>query len=346
MFVCQHAPMKKTISVLCIFALLGIGSHFLLKGVNRDKPTKLTQRSKSRIPLKQVKYIKQESSVEQKTTKTKILPDECDAFLQTVSYLTQNELFDLIQTGNFELNLGCKQKLTQMSPSLINPDCDFTPQLNKESQAKCLASLSILKAIYITDQVSAVSLRNLTDSELAAFATKAFFTINEKMKVEDYKKNLEYFKEFHERFPEDSRVIEAYVGYMLIGTKITGAQDSQTDIKNILAEQEGKNFNIDRLQVIQYAINDDFERARDAVQNLEKIYPQEADLEYYKAAYFWKMKDKTQTLYYLDLALSKAQNCALCTPGLYKDTKEKLKSAHLGQTELFSVSFSLNFEDF
>lgn len=232
-----------------------------------------------------------------------------------------------------------------MKPILLDPKCQVELEKNEKKLEPCIGSLFLLKSIYIADQTINETVTTMTDSELASFAVKAFFSLNDKMSKLDFENNLEYFEEFHARFPEDTRVIEAYAGYILIGSKVTGIKDYLSEVDGLLKIHEGKDFKIDRLQFIQQVINDDLGKAKEELALLEKYYAHEAEFDYYRAAYAWKLKDKPGAVKYLNLALTKTKNCSFCSPDLYFDTIQRLKSAALGQEGIFALGIGLNFDN-
>lgn len=74
----------------------------------------------------------------------------------------------------------------------------------------------------------------LSDSELAAKIVTLFFSFNDELSKQQLAHNLMYFKEFHDRFPEDSRVKEAYAGYLIISTKIHNLREFDQQINDLL----------------------------------------------------------------------------------------------------------------
>ena len=132
---------------------------------------------------------------------------------------------------------------------------------------------------------------------------------------------------------------------MMIGKKITGENSVDSKIKTIRQDFLGESFKVDRLQVLQEVLNDNLTSAKTTLDRLNEIYPKEADLAYYYAAYHWKQGDKAMAYSYLDKAVGLSKNCSYCTPSVYLDTKAKLEKSKSGDNSAFSISIGLNFEN-
>lgn len=300
---------------------------------------------KLRIPLKDQKYSKSSNNIESNTKKNSLLPEKCQSFLDQITELTKEELIDEISKKNIRITSTCFKNAAENPIFSGIKECEFKADTLQNNSETCVGALILLKVLNVASNIQEEDYGKVLDSELAALAMQAFFRLSDKLTKEEFEKNGQVFREFMSRFPDDLRVIEAMAGYLMIGGQITGFKDKLAEVDTLLEDFSGKDFKLDRLQIIRHAINNDFESAKKILIELEKIYPGEAELAYFKAAYYWKMKDRNNALLHLNKALSSVAKCSYCSPDAYKVTLESVKKARLGQENLFILGIGLNFDD-
>jgi hypothetical protein len=331
--------MKKITVILVIFVtcLLLLGTQHFLSMDNQGTNVKIENK---RVKISETKY-KANSIKSQNTLNIEsALPKECESFLIEMIELNQNELKTALVDKSLVMDMTCYNALK----SYLNlKGIDFNCSSINEN---CLSHLSFVKAFKIAENIFHLDMNSLTDSELAAKIVSLFFNFKDEMSKDQIEQNLKYFKEFHERFPTDNRVIEAYVGYMIISSQILRDKQMNLQIDDLL-ESSSSDFKLDRLRLVQQVINKNDSLAHEILLKLEAQYPGEPEIQYYLAAKQWKLKNKAQTLEHLDLAISLAKKgCSYCTPEVYLDTKKAVEKASLGDEKLFSFTLGLNFSDF
>jgi hypothetical protein len=296
-----------------------------------------------RISLKKTRYINKK----QKTVST--FPQECSQALNDLSAQTMEEIMVRLKSKvDFDLffPIECQQQLQTNKLFLDlaqNSQCQFL-QADFVPNEMCSSLLFALKAFTIADATQDVELSHMSSTELAAHFVKMFFSLD-KLTPENFSKNLELIHTLLERHSDDPSVLEAYIGYTMIGEQISGSDIALEKSRQILTSNMGKHFKVDRLSVLQYVASKDYEGAKTALDRLSQTYAQEPELKYYYAAYYWKQGDRAMANQYLDQAIAMGDKCSYCVPGMYKMTKQQMKKAKLGDEKLFSISIGLNFEN-
>jgi hypothetical protein len=322
----------------------------IVKGTINSKPDEsksvqasAADTSRERVSLKQTRY---------KALKTKdvsTFPVECAKALdelaaqtmeETMIRLKSNEDFDHFFPKDCQAQLRVHKIFTDLAD---NSQCNFLTE-NFTPSESCSSVLFALKAFTIADNTKDVPVSHMTSEEMAAHFVKMFFSFDQ-LNQEGYAKNLELINTLLERHGDDANVLEAYLGYAMIGEQITGSTIAQEKSRQILEANMGKHFKVDRLSVLQYVAKKDFGGAKVVLDRLSESYAQEPELKYYYAAYFWKQGDRVTANQYLDQAIAMGEKCSYCVPGLYKETKARMKNAKNGDDKLFSISIGLNFEN-
>lgn len=305
--------------------------------------------SSSRISLKEARYTKERSKDSVKST----FPDSCESTFKDLAQMTASEytniLVDQEQFKSF-FNETCLKNLSSnelfnkyanaANCNILDPNFVFD---ENTPQSGCSTLLFILKAQYIVDQSSGLKIEDMTSQELAAHFAKMFFNLD-KLDKKSLEENMKLIDSLYNRHSDDPSVVEAYLGYMIIGQQITQESSLDSKIQETFEQSSGKSFRVDRLSILKSIVNKDLTSAKKSLDKLSQIYPNEPELKYYQAAYYWKTKNKNEALNYIKKAINMSSSCSYCTPELYKQTLENLKKAKLGQDNLFSLSIGLNFE--
>lgn len=346
--------MKNIIIILSLFSLTTF-TYFQLtnesKTITKNQATnKHLSTEKVRTNLKSLKYQITNSSAEKFYSFSK----ECSESMQNLTELNSEEIFSQLSIQqNLEhlISLECQNSLKKnelflkLSKSF---QCNlFEKELLKSAKSfkdKCAGLFMVLKAYTINDLSSHLSTDQLSGEELAARFVKMFFEIDTLTK-DKFIENNKTMELLYEKYPNDTNVIEAYLGYLMIAGMITNYNGFDSTINEIFKDHLGENFRIDRLQIIKHVAKNKFENAKNTLEELLQFYPKEPELQYYYAAYYWNQNDRNQSLKHLEQAISLSKSCAFCTPDLYKETRMKIKNAQLGDKKLFSLSIGLNFEN-
>jgi tetratricopeptide (TPR) repeat protein len=331
--------MKKIIGVLILF--LGIGTMVFFKR-SEELILKTSQKVVKVIPrvsLKKSKYI---ISAEAKSMGT--FPEVCESALKDLSALTMEEYKDIVinkQTMKTFFGEECFRKLlsNKTFESLIK-----SSGCQSFTENSCLTMMFMLKAFFIADHTVGKSPGEMNSQELASNFVKMFFGLDS-LNKEKFQENLKLLNSFYEMHSNDPDVVEAYLGYLMIGKQITQDGSVSSKIDELLASSSGDSFKLDRLNVVKDVIENNLPSAKANLDRLKEQYPQEPDVAYYQAAYHWKQGNREMAGTYLDQAIQLSKNCISCTPDLYADTKRKLGEAQRGDDKLFAISIGLNFEN-
>ncbi len=328
--------------------LITVVASYLYIAQNSKTATTPAPLSKQKtIPRKTLKNSKYIVSATKKVSGA--FPVICDSPLRDLSAMTIEEYQSLVSNKDSLISFfgkECTDKLFKNEvflKILKNSQCELAENEQKSNDG-CLTMMLMLKANFIAEYSQGKNLNDLDSQELAANFTKMFFELD-KLTKEDFAKNLKLINRLHEMHPNDPDVLEAYLGYMMIGKMITKDDSVTGRIDELMNDHQGESFKVDRMSVLQDILKNDFESAKSTLERLEGLYPQEAELAYYQAAYHWKQKRADLANRYLDKAIKFSQNCSYCTPGVYKDTQARLVGAKPGDDRLFSVSIGLNFEN-
>ncbi|WP_408098372.1 hypothetical protein ACJVC5_05535 [Peredibacter sp. HCB2-198] len=337
--------MKKAIISLIIILVLSVVSYKLLgtprKEVITSSSKKEVFKKIPRTSLKDVRY-----QIEKTEVKKTSFPKECFSSLADLSAMTIADYNGIAQSKkSFEEFFGpdCSQKIKEnplFEKLLQSSGCKF----NKENAGACISLMFMLKANFIAELNEDKKPEEMTSEELAAHFVRMFYSID-KLKSEKFITNLKLIDVLYNKHMNDPEIIEAYVGYLMIGEKITGVHSVGERIDSILAESEGNSFKVDRLFVIKEILGNNLEGARVVLDGLQPKYPQEPDLHYYYAAYHWKNGHRDLALQSLNQAIAFGENCSSCRPGVYQDTRNRMANAKDKDDQLFSVSIGLNFEN-
>jgi hypothetical protein len=346
--------MKK---IIIAFSLLFLTAFIYFQQTNEPKTNSKNQTinthlstEKVRTNLKSLKYQITNNSPDQFYSFSK----ECSESMKNLTELNSEEIFSQLSSDqNLEnlISLECQNSLKKnelflkLSKSF---QCNlFEKELLKSTKSfkdKCAGLFMVLKAYTINDLSSHRSTDQLSGEELAARFVKMFFEIDSLTK-DKFIENNKMIELLYEKYPNDTNVIEAYLGYLMIGGMITKYNAFDSIINEILADHLGENFRIDRLKIIKHVAKDKFENAKKTLEELLQLYPKEPELQYYYAAYYWNQNDRSQSLKHLDQAIRLSNNCAYCVPDSYKETRKKIETAQLGDKKLFALSIGLNFEN-
>ncbi|WPU65437.1 tetratricopeptide repeat protein [Peredibacter starrii] len=337
--------MKRILLGIVIISVMAIVSYKLLgtpqKAIVTNPIQKEVLKTSPRLSLKDVRY-----SVS-KTEKKKIsFPMECYSPLADLSSMTIAEYNGIAQSKkSFEDFFGkdCTDLLKDNATfdSLLKTSgCNFSTDKN----GACISLMLMLKANFMAELTDNKRPEEMTSEELASHLVRMFFSMD-KLKPESFVSNLKIADLLYSKHMNDPEIIEAYLGYLMIGQKITGVQSVRERIDTILAESEGNSFKVDRLLVIKEALAENLAGAREVLDGLQSKYPQEPDLHYYYAAYHWKTGNRELALASLDRAIAFGTNCRECRPSMYEETKRKLVSAKDKDDQLFSISIGLNFDN-
>lgn len=313
-----------------------------------NKPEK--KQNTNRLSLKEARYEKLNTSTEEIT----VFPKSCFETLQLISKTTSDDLFNQLSTIDSVEDFFNPECLSNLKTNNLflkltkSFQCDFLSKgfnlKEKNLKEKCAGFFMVLKAFTISDFAKNTPLNKLTGEELAAMFVKIFFSIDELTK-DQFIKNNELIDTFYEMYPNDPNVIEAAIGYLMIGQMVTQYQGLAEKIEERFEKHKGESFKVDRLSIINHIAQSNLKKAKSTLDELNTHYPKEADLQYYYAAYYWEKKDRASTITYLNKAIELSKNETSGTPSLYKETKEKIKTATIGDKKLFSMSIGLNFEN-
>lgn len=337
--------MKRILLGLGIILIMAVVSYKLLgtpqKAIVTNPIKKELAKTVPRISLKETRYLVS------KTEKKKIsFPEECFSPLADLSSMTIAEYNGIAQSKkSFEDFFGaeCSKKLKEnatFEALLKSSGCNFTSGKN----GACISFMLMLKANFIAELTDGKNPQDMTSEELASHFVRMFFAID-KLKPESFVSNLKIVDLLYSKHMNDPDIIEAYLGYLMIGQKVTGVHSVSERIDTILAESEGNSFKVDRLLVVKEALAENLAGAREVLDSLQNKYSQEPDLHYYYAAYHWKTGNREQALQAIDQAIALGANCTSCQPSMYQETKRKLASAKDKDDNLFSISIGLNFEN-
>lgn len=298
---------------------------------------------KPRFNLKKAKFV---ISKEKRIQST--LPGQCHESLKRLTSMTADEYQSLLINKTELIQFfgkDCFNKLlTNETFKRLSQDFKCDTSNEKLDESPCMALLFMLKAYFIADHSLGKKTSEMTAEELAANIAKMFFDMD-KLNKENFKDNLKLISALHEMYPNDPDVMEAYIGYMMIGSKITQDKSVYPLIDDAMDRSLGQSFKVDRLQVFKDILNEKLESTKQTLDKLDQLYPKEAELAYYYAAYYWKQGDRSMANNYLDKAIGLSANCSYCVPSIYHDTKQRIKTAKTGDQNLFSLSIGLNFEN-
>lgn len=263
---------------------------------------------------------------------------------------TFNEYIDVIKTqGSFKAFFGddCYSNLigSDLFDDLLKRSgCNLNSKESVDKNNNCISFLFHLKSFLIVEESKEKDLAELNAAELAAHVVKMFFDLD-KLDKGSFNENIKLINRLYESYPNDPDIAQAYAGYMIIGKMITKESLNNDRISNLLNDNEGLSFKIDRMRVLDEFANNDLVNAKQAIDQLKNKYPNEAEVSYYLAAYYWKQGDVLNSRAYLSDAINIGQNCSYCTNDLYKDTLKRMASAKPKDQNLFSVSIGLNFDN-
>jgi len=339
--------MKKNITfslmgIICAYLFFANRNTYLPSSTEIQKNSKLPSTSQ-RINLKQSKVI-----ISKHVAVKSTFPQTCQDSLKDLSAMTAEEYKSiLIDQNELKKFFGeiCFQDLLK-NEAIKKLSSGFQCDLSKEkmNEGTCMALLFMLKASFVADTSNGKNSNDMTPEELAANVAKMFFDLDNLSK-ENFQKNIKLINTLYELYPNDPNVAEAYLGYMMIGRKITKDDSVSEKIDDIIEKNNGESFKVDRLQVFNEAMNDKLDSAKEILDQLNEKYAREPEISYYYAAYYWKLGNREMANTYLDKAIQLGTNCSYCVPDMYKETKRKLQNAKKGDQNLFSLSIGLNFEN-
>ena len=344
--------MKKIIGLI-VLAFGGI-TLFMVLGKNKpplgqDELLKRSDKSVASRELRQsLKKSKYAIPVAAKSLNT--FPEKCNASLSDLSAMTAEEYKELITNKQsfitFFGELCFEQlKLNPTFQNLIkNSQCEMFEGTSESIEGNCLTMMFMLKAYFIADHTIGKTPNDMTSQELAANFVKMFFDID-KLTKETFLENLKLVNTLHEMHSNDPDILEAYLGYMMIGKQVTNESSVESRIDELMQNSVGESFKVDRLHVLKDVLKNDFRSAKQNLDKLSHLYPKEPELAYYHAAYYWKQGNKELATSYLDKAIKLGEKCSYCTPGVYAETKKKLANARTKDDKIFSISIGLNFEN-
>jgi hypothetical protein len=346
--------MKKIITILTLVAGTGIFAYVfidkeenpsLLTSELAEKPKSTDLSLKNRQSLKKSKYV-----ISKQSKSLNTFPEECSSTLTDLSAMTAEEYKELITNKKTFVTFfgeACFEKLKSnatFQELVKNSNCKVLEGHKEEVEGTCLTLMFMLKAYFIADHTGGKALSEMTSQELAANFVKMFFGID-KLNTETFKENLKLVDALYEMHPNDPDVLEAYLGYMMIGKQVTNEDSVSPKIDELMNGAFGESFKVDRLHVLKDVLKNDLISAKQNLDKLSTLYPKEPELAYYQAAYYWKQGNREMANTYLDKAITLGASCSYCTPGLYADTKKRLASAKTKDGKLFSISIGLNFEN-
>lgn len=338
-----------------VFILIAIvlGATLLYYGLSQSNSSSIDEtkniskviplQQKPRFNLKKAKFlIPKEKRIQSS------LPGQCHESLKKLTSMTADEYQSLL-INKAELiqffGKDCFDKLLSNETfKRLSKEFKCEPSHKKLDENPCMALLFMLKAYFIADHSLGKETSEMTAEELAANIAKIFFDMD-KLNQENFKENLKLISALHEMYPNDPDVMEAYIGYMMIGSKITNDKSVYPIIDDVMDRSLGQSFKVDRLQVFKDILNEKLESTKNTLDKLDQLYPKEAELAYYYAAYYWRQGDRSMANNYLDKAIGLSTNCTYCVPSIYHDTKQRIKTAKAGDQNLFSLSIGLNFEN-
>lgn len=339
-------PMKKIFYLLALICLI-LSVTYFFRSQKVEVVTKVSKKSqassnkKVRNSLRNSRYI-----ITAENIKKSSFPDVCRDQLVNLAGMTSSEYAPaLTDKQSFEDFFGpdCIKALVGnkfFQQLKKNTGCD----LNQSKSGSCFTLLFMLKANFIAEANEDKRPEDMTSEELAAHFTRMFFALDG-LKKEEFLSNLKLVDVLYNRHIDDPDVLEAYIGYMMIGQKITGDRTMMEKIDSILSESEGRSFKVDRLMVLKDMLHDDLRGARSSLERLSEKYPKEPELQYYYAAYHWKNGDRAMAEKYLNQAIAMGENCSQCSPELYQMTKKRMAKAPNTDQTIFSISIGLNFEN-
>lgn len=332
---------------MAIFAFVFMGKEKDSSATTKkivEGPSK-AELSVPRQSLKKSKYV-----ISKQAKSLNTFPEECGSSLADLSAMTIEEYKEIITNKkSFVTFFGetCFDKLKTNSTfqELVkNSNCKILEGQKEEVEGSCLTMMFMLKGYFIADHTGGKALNEMTSQELAANFVKMFFGFH-KLNKESFKENLKLVNTLYEMHPNDPDVLEAYLGYMMIGKQVTNEDSVTARIDELMQSAYGESFKVDRLHILKDVLKKDLASAKQTIDKLSKLYPKEPELAYYQAAYYWKQGNRDMANSYLDKAINLGANCSYCTPGLYADTKKRLASAKTKDGKLFSISIGLNFEN-
>jgi tetratricopeptide (TPR) repeat protein len=306
-------------------------------------PQVVSLQHQERINLKKSKFaISKEQQVKSS------FPPICHEGLKKLTSMTADEyksfLTDKAELIHFFGKDCLNQLITNETFQKISRDFQCNLKHEKLNENSCMSLLFIMKAYFIADSSVGKDVNEMSPEELAANIAKMFFDLD-KLNKENFKENISLISALHEMYPNDPDVMEAYIGYMMIGSKITQDKSAYSIIDEIMERSSGESFKVDRLQVFQHILNERPESTKQTLDKLNQLYPKEAELAYYYSAYYWKQGNRTMANNYLDRAILLSKNCSYCAPSVYHDTKKRINNAKEKDPNLFSLSIGLNFEN-
>ena len=336
---------KKAPSILGLIIIGYIAYQYFGRVITQpDSNNKTTVTPLKRQSLKQSKYI-----VPKLNLQSSSFPKECQTSLSNLSAMTSEEYGVMaLDKKIFQefFGLECLSGLssnTVFKNILKNANCKIMEPEGKPSEI-CYTMLFMLKAHFIADHTKDKKPEDMTAQELASNFVKMFFGLD-KLTKETFSSNLETIDALHRMYPNDADVLEAYLGYMMIGRQITKDHSVDAQIEELMAEADGNSFKVDRLQALRSIINNDDAGAERSLEKLSQQYPRESEVAYYQAAYYWRQGDRNLANVYLDKAIGMSDQCTYCVPSLYRETRQRIKAADDKDPNLFSVSIGLNFEN-
>lgn len=337
--------MKKIIYLLILVCLISGVTYFNNQKAEVDPEVSLKSQEPSskklRNSLKNSRYILSEKNIKKSS-----FPDVCrDQLVNLVGMISSEYASIITDKQSFEdfFGVDCAKALVGnklFQKFKMNSDCD----LNQTNNGSCFTLLFMLKANFIAEANEDKRPEEMTSEELAAHFTRMFFALDG-LKKEEFLANLKLIDVLYNRHIDDPDVLEAYIGYMMIGQKITDDQSMMEKMESILSESEGRSFKVDRLMILKDMLHNDLLGARNSLERLSEKYPKEPELQYYYAAYHWKNGDRAMAEKYLNQAIAMGKNCSSCSPGVYQTTKKKMATASKTDQTLFSISIGLNFEN-
>jgi tetratricopeptide (TPR) repeat protein len=343
--------MRKMLFVILL--LFGLGGAYVSRQDHKNQQSVVqsipSRADKKRTPLKLGRYLPANKTIPSGGT----FPPECHDSLRDLTGMTADEYLEILKSKNAFHSFFTSDCLSQFADSAIyqaltgNGQCrllDDEYEFSNETMGFCMSFLFALKAFAIAEYARDVPIEKMTSEELAANFVKMFFSLD-KLDKKTFQDNLGLLDVFYQQHGHDPNVIEAYLGYLIIGQQMIGEEMVADKIESIGSTHQGESFKLDRLLVLKSMIKGDLKNTKSALDKMGQIYPREPDLQYHYAAYFWKKGDRAQAIRYLDRAIAMGEECSYCIPALYRETKQRLVRAKPGDQNLFSVSVGLNFEN-